>query len=60
MRVRWSEGVTIDPVCLMIVEKEKTSHVLEYDGQKDYFCSAECQREFEANPKKYKDVHISF
>lgn len=60
LRVRWSEGVTIDPVCLMVVEKDKTAHVLEHDGQKDYFCSAECKREFEANRAKYKDVHISF
>jgi putative ABC transport system ATP-binding protein len=60
LRVRWSEGVTIDPVCLMIVEKEKTTHVFEHDGQKDYFCSVECKREFEANRSKYKDAHISF
>lgn len=60
LRVRWSEGVTIDPVCLMAVEKDKTTYVLEHDGQKDYFCSAECKREFVANPSKYKDVHISF
>ncbi|OGO32718.1 MAG: hypothetical protein A2Z29_07855 [Chloroflexi bacterium RBG_16_56_11] len=59
LRIRWSEGVTIDPVCLMIVEKDKTTHVLEHDGEKDYFCSAECKREFEAHRSKYKDVHIS-
>lgn len=60
LRVRWADGVTVDPVCLMVVEKDKTTHVLEHDGQKDYFCSAECKREFEANRAKYKDVHISF
>lgn len=60
LRVRWSEGVTIDPVCLMIVEKDKTTHFLEHDGQRDYFCSAECKREFEANRSKYKDIHVSF
>ena len=60
LRVRWAEGVTIDPVCLMIVEKDKTTHFLEHDGQRDYFCSVECKREFEANRSKYKDVHISF
>ena len=59
LRVRWADGVTVDPVCLMLVEKDKTVHVLEHDGQKDYFCSAECKREFEANRSKYKDVHIS-
>ena len=60
LRVRWADGVTVDPVCLMVVEKDKTAHVLEHDGQKDYFCSARCKKEFEANRAKYKDVHISF
>ncbi|MBI2847914.1 MAG: ATP-binding cassette domain-containing protein [Chloroflexi bacterium] len=60
LRIRWSEGVTVDPVCLMVVEKDKTAHILEHDGEKDYFCSAECKREFEAHRSKYKDVHISY
>lgn len=60
LRVRWSEGVTIDPVCLMAVEKEKTTNISEYEGQKFYFCSPECQREFEVNPSKYKEAKVSF
>lgn len=60
LRVRWSEGVTIDPVCLMAVEKDKTVNILEYGGERYYFCSPECKAEFETSPSKYKEVHIEF
>ena len=59
LRVRWSEGVTIDPVCLMIVEKKKTLNIAEYVGEKHYFCSPECKKEFEANPLKFKQMNMS-
>ncbi|MBI4304516.1 MAG: ATP-binding cassette domain-containing protein [Chloroflexi bacterium] len=59
LSIKWSEGVTIDPVCLMIVEKAKTSHVLEQDAERYYFCSAECQREFERAPEKYQHAELA-
>ncbi len=59
LRVRWSEGVTIDPVCLMAVEKDKTINVVEVEGERYYFCSLECKTEFETNPSMYKEVHMS-
>jgi len=51
--VRWSDGVTIDPVCLMAVEKDKTRHVAEHRGERYYFCTQECHAEFEKAPEKY-------
>ena len=54
--VRWSENATVDPVCLMVVEKERTPHMMEHEGKKYYFCSTECKREFEMDPAKYQKV----
>lgn len=56
LRIRWADGVTIDPVCLMAVEKEKTPHIAEHEGERYYFCSPECKAEFGNNPSKYKEV----
>lgn len=56
LRVRWSDGATIDPVCLMVVEKDKTEHVTEHDGQQYCFCSPECKKEFVSNPVRYQDI----
>ncbi|MBI4186360.1 MAG: ATP-binding cassette domain-containing protein [Chloroflexi bacterium] len=58
LRPRWSEGVTIDPVCLMAVEKDKTTNVIEYEGEKFYFCSLECRREFEKAPSRFKESKL--
>lgn len=57
LRVRWSsDRVAIDPVCLMVVERAKTSNIAEHQGKRYYFCSPECKREFETNPSKYQVV----
>ncbi|MBI4283065.1 MAG: ATP-binding cassette domain-containing protein [Chloroflexi bacterium] len=56
LRLKWADGVTVDPVCLMVVEKEKTPHITEHEGKRYYFCSPECKAEFGNNPSKYKEV----
>ncbi|RPI78111.1 MAG: YHS domain-containing protein [Chloroflexi bacterium] len=43
----------IDPVCGMEVEPSSAAGVSEYKGQKYYFCSAGCKREFDQDPEKY-------
>jgi len=43
----------IDPVCKMEVETETAKFTSEYEGEKYYFCSAGCQREFEENPAQF-------
>ena len=42
-----------DPVCDMIVDVATTTHRSLFQGQTYYFCSAECQQTFEANPAHY-------
>ncbi len=43
-----------DPVCGMPVDsKAPTTRTKEYGGNKYFFCSDECKRNFEANPGKY-------
>ena len=54
LRSRWSDKVTIDPVCLMIVESDKTQFRYSHDGKTYYFCSLDCKNEFERGPEKYK------
>lgn len=43
-----------DPVCGMMVDERKTTHISEVNGQKIYLCSADCKSQFDQNPSKYK------
>jgi Cu+-exporting ATPase len=42
-----------DPVCGMQVDPETAEDTTHYQGRTYYFCSAECKREFELDPRKY-------
>ncbi len=42
-----------DPVCGMKLDASRAKFSSEYKGQKYYFCSADCQAKFEANPALY-------
>jgi Cu+-exporting ATPase len=39
----------------MEVDERQASGRSEYDGKAYYFCSAECQEEFEDDPESYLD-----
>ena len=41
-----------DPVCGMEVDSSLAPAQTVYEGQAYYFCSAECRRIFEENPKE--------
>jgi Cu+-exporting ATPase len=43
----------IDPVCGMSIESEKAHASETYLGRNYYFCSAQCQRSFKADPGKF-------
>lgn len=58
LRVKFSDNATIDPVCLMVVEKDKTVHEFKYRGKHYYFCTGKCQKEFEKAPEKYLDAEL--
>jgi YHS domain-containing protein len=45
--------VAIDPVCYGEVDEDTAAHVVDYKGQKYYFCTASCRKKFEENPGKY-------
>jgi len=47
--------VATDPVCGMDVEEATAAGKSEYEGKTFYFCSAECQEEFEDDPESYLD-----
>ncbi|MBI2851338.1 MAG: ATP-binding cassette domain-containing protein [Chloroflexi bacterium] len=53
LRVRWTNGAVIDPVCLMIVAEDKVFATSEYNGQKYCFCSEQCLKEFQSNPQRF-------
>lgn len=42
-----------DSVCKMNVDESKTQYISEINGQKVFFYSEACQREFDQNPKIY-------
>jgi YHS domain-containing protein len=44
---------SVDPVCGMSVDEAKAAGKTGYAGQTYYFCSTECQRNFEADPALY-------
>jgi Cu+-exporting ATPase len=47
--------VAIDPVCGMDVPDAKAAGKSEHGGKTYYFCSVECQEEFEDDPESYLD-----
>lgn len=42
-----------DPVCGTMLEKNETERTSEYGGELYYFCSAQCQNDFEAAPASF-------
>jgi YHS domain-containing protein len=51
--LRGGVGMAIDPICKMKVDEKKAKFMSEYHGKMYYFCSAQCKKEFDKNPKKY-------
>lgn len=49
------ETMPIDVVCWMHVDTA-AEHTSEFNGQKYYFCSLKCKKEFEKTPEKYLGV----
>jgi xanthine dehydrogenase accessory factor len=42
-----------NPVCGVPVDMNNPKHVVEYNGEKVYFCCDGCKVQFEADPEKY-------
>jgi len=42
-----------DPVCGMTVEEDNAAATSEYQGSTYYFCSKDCQEEFDSDPESY-------
>jgi len=42
-----------DPVCGMDVDERKAEDNSQHQGRTFYFCSTECQRQFEQEPERY-------
>jgi xanthine dehydrogenase accessory factor len=43
----------VNPVCGMTVDIASARHVVEFGGQRVYFCCDGCKVEFERSPGKY-------
>jgi Cu+-exporting ATPase len=48
-----TDDKTKDPVCGMVIDKEKAASKSEYKGKTHYFCSLDCKKAFDENPEKY-------
>ena len=42
-----------DPVCGMTIDSAKAAGQSNYQGQTYYFCSTQCNQQFDANPSKF-------
>lgn len=51
--IKFAEEYYINPVCNVPVSKTTPKHVLEYKGEKVYFCCDGCKVSFEKNPAQY-------
>lgn len=49
----FAEDYYINPVCNVPVSKKNPKHIVEYKGQKVYFCCDGCKVSFEKNPGQY-------
>jgi YHS domain-containing protein len=45
--------MTTDPVCGMKVDDKRAEFHTQFAGKKYFFCSENCQKEFEASPDEY-------
>jgi class 3 adenylate cyclase/YHS domain-containing protein len=48
-----SSGLEIDPVCRMAVARDQAESSKKRRGTVYYFCSADCRRQFDADPRRY-------
>lgn len=53
---KFAEEYYINPVCQVPVSKTNPKHVVEYQGEKVYFCCDGCKVSFEKNPAKYMNL----
>ena len=47
------EFMAIDPVCGMKIDETRTEFHTQFAGKKYFFCSEECQTEFENRPDEF-------
>ena len=50
------DGVAIDPVCGMKVDRATAKHRFSYKGQDYFFCGARCRERFAAEPEKFLKI----
>lgn len=46
--------MTTDPVCEKQVDERKAEYVSTFEGRSFYFCSRNCQEEFDQDPRRYE------
>lgn len=51
--VKLNDDMYINPVCSIPVSKSTAKHILEFEGEKVYFCCDGCKVSFEKEPEKY-------
>ena len=50
---KFNEEYYINPVCGVPVSKKSPKHIIDYQGEKVYFCCDGCKVSFEKNPAQY-------
>lgn len=49
----------INPVCGVPIDVNNPKHIIEYNGEKIYFCCDGCKIKFEQEPEKYMKNHVA-
>lgn len=53
---QFAEDYYINPVCQVPVSKKNPKHIVDYQGEKVYFCCDGCKVSFEKEPAKYLEA----
>jgi len=53
--LKFAEEFYINPVCKVPVSKKSPKHIVEYAGEKVYFCCDGCKVSFDKNPAQYME-----
>lgn len=53
---KFAEDYYINPVCNVPVSKKNPKHIVDYQGEKVYFCCDGCKVSFEKEPAKYMEA----
>lgn len=56
LQMELTEDLYVNPVCKIPIQKSTAKYILDYEGEKVYFCCDGCKESFEKDPDAYMKV----